>query len=140
MWPVQTAGKSCSESGDVLAELTSQECPYPCSRDKARFACQIKCVKNDGCVGINYSKTMNQFMNYCGICTSNKLQSSTFGFEFYQKPKGNYKDLLSIQTISFEIKALIDSTYLNEQNPLSCILVTRHEILELSKYKTNRRL
>ena len=101
LWPVQTAGKSCSESEDFFTELTTQECKYTCKSDKARFLCQIKCVKKDGCVGINYSEKVFKYRYYCGICTSNKLQSSKHGFEFYQKPTGNYKNFQCISTISY---------------------------------------
>ena len=99
LWPVQTAGMSCSETEAVMTRIKIEECEYPCTREKVRFLCQSKCAKKDGCVGINYNKKKSEYRNHCGFCTSNKLQPSIGvlkGFEFYEKPKGNYKDLQCI--------------------------------------------
>ena len=91
LWPLIHTDENKKCSNPTLVTLSQQECPdSPCQsascQTTCRTACQNKCLHEDGCVGINYSRVYNtqRDQDFCGLCNNHDfIDTGALGFKFY---------------------------------------------------------
>ena len=91
LWPLKPTDENKKCSNPTLVALTKEECPNsPCTsgqcQTECRTACQNKCLPEDGCVGINYSRvhSTQKVEDFCVLCSNyDFIDTESKGFKFY---------------------------------------------------------